>query len=197
MSEPTTIQALGLYTSPNELSAPPGALRKAQNCVMLAPGIIGSRRGMPALSYAPATRATAMSQYSPTLGTLEKIIVNTVDGSLFYDSGAAFVSFGASAYSPPDAYRQKYAECSRNLYLNILSGTVRVDSFTRTPMLAGAPRTQQILSAATNATASGYLPTANSVAYRLVFGRQGDSWSTTQAAQPTTSISRSSRSSFC
>lgn len=165
MPQQQTIGALGLQTSPDELAVPPGALVKAQNCVFLGPGVIGSRRGQKSIGYALASNGNAGFIYDDTL------IVHSGTSTLSRNTGSAFTAYSGS-YTPPDAdvLRMKALVANDNLYFTTDAGVYRLDGLERTPALAGGPIPFDLSSGAVNATTSGFLGTEKTVAYRVVWG---------------------------
>jgi len=171
VGEPNVLAALGLQTTPNELGAvQAGGLRKAENCVMMGPGLIGPRRGQASVGYAPSNgQPQALGLFGNTL------VANTVDFagdySLEYDSGSAFVAYEGN-YAPPapETLRMKFSYVQKCMYATTSRGIVRVDVKENAPVLSGGPRTWQIYSAGLNPVTVGFLPPGSSVAYRVVFG---------------------------
>lgn len=166
MAEQTTLLALGLQTSPNELGATPaGALVKAENCVMLAPAVIASRRGQPELDYAPADVPNEVAYYGDTP------IWQVGTDTLQRDTGTAFESYGGT-YTPADPalLRMKFMETAQNLYFNTDVGVYRMDDAEVDPQLAGVRVAPDFTSATVNATLDGFLEGGASAAYRLVLG---------------------------
>ncbi len=162
----TTLQAVGLNTSSNEFDAPQGSFQKAENCVMLAPGLIGSRKGQVAQTYATSAAPRALAYF----GTVPIAHVGTT--TLQHDTGSAWASFSGS-YTPPDvaALRMKFMEAIQNLYFNTTLGVYRLDQATSTPRLAGVRTALDFTSGAVNSTVNEQgLAGGASWAYRLVYG---------------------------
>ena len=163
MAEQTTLQAIGLQTSPNELgSVPAGGLVKAENCVMLAPGVVASRRGQESIGYAPSAAPNALAIYDDTL------IAQVGASTLQRDTGSAFTSYSGS-YTPRGDYRMKFLTAQGNLYFTTTTGVYRLDSTTVTPALAGVPVALDISGIAVGSDA-GFLADGSSVAYRVAIG---------------------------
>jgi hypothetical protein len=166
--EQTTLSALGLQTAPNELGATPqGGNVEAENCVLLAPGVVGTRRGQASVGYALPAAGTNATEFQDTL------IVHTTGNQIVRDTGSAFTAY-TGTYAPPDAslLRMKFSKARDNLYFTSDQGVYRLDGVNRVPVLAGGPVAPDIISATANGTTSGFLGAGKSVAYRLVFGRK-------------------------
>ncbi len=162
----TTLSAIGLVTSPNELAVPQGGLVKAQNCVMLAPGLIGTMQGQAPLTYAPSDDPNEVSFFG------DVPIWQTGTDTLEYDTGGEFVSY-LGTYEPADAtlLRMKFFEAIQNLYFNTTVGCYRLDQYDSTPRLAGVRAALDFTSGAVNSTANiNGLAGGASWAYRLVYG---------------------------
>lgn len=166
MSEKHVLAAVGLHTSENELSAAPeGGLVKAQNCVMVGPGLIASRRGQAPQSYQPSDTPGNIWFYDTTP------IAQVGSDTLAYDSGSAWTAFSGT-YAPPDPslLRMQGVQADGNLYVTTSKGIYRIDSTATTPQKAGAPPADDIFTAEVNSTANGFLADGSSVAYRVVIG---------------------------
>lgn len=166
--EQTTLTALGLQTAPNELGAvPPGGNTEAENCILLAPGVVGTRRGQAAVGYTLPAAGTNGTEFEDTL------VVHTTGNQIVRDTGGAFSAYSGT-YTPPDAslLRVKFMRARNNLYFTSDQGVYRLDGINRVPMLAGGPVAPDISSAVANATTNGFLPAGQCVAYRLVYGRK-------------------------
>ncbi len=166
--EQTILAASGLATSVNELTSAPGDLVKAVNCMLLAPDLMGFRRGQPRKSYsfgAVGDAANAMAIF----GTVPVVQYTDMsgDGVLTRDTGSAFVDY-AGTYDPPtETQRMRFLEAAQNLYFTSLEGVQRLDKYNGTPVLAGITTPKDISSAECNATTGGFLGPMQSVAYRI------------------------------
>jgi len=165
VSEKSILTAIGLQTSSNEFGATPeGGLVKAENCVMLGPGLVGSRRGQAQQAYAPSARPNNLWFW----GDLP--VVQTDDDTLEHDTGSAWVAWDGTYVAPSSLMRMKAESADQNLYITTTRGVYRVDSTATTPQKAGAPPADDIFEAVVNATTPGFLAAGSSTAYRVVIG---------------------------
>lgn len=132
MSKPI-LRALGLFTNPNEVTLPDGALVRATNVVIRGKGVIEPRRGFERLSYQP-TVSTARE-----LAFFGSTAILHYDSKLAYDSGSAWTELSGSYSAPDSNLRMKFLEAGGNLYFTTSAGPYRMSSASSTPVLAGAP----------------------------------------------------------
>lgn len=128
------IRALGLWSHPNPLSLPQGALVVADECVLDKEGTIEKRRGFSRYGAALSGPASAISEY------LGRLLV--LDGaSLKYDSdGLGTWSAWSGSFSPPSGARMGFLESNGNVYFLTSKGVYYNDSLTGTPRRAGVPQ---------------------------------------------------------
>lgn len=167
------ISIKGLYTFPNQFSEiPEGALSIADNCVLDAPGIIESRRGITQYgTYSTAGPVTvpietlSMFEYNSTLvthGSNGKVALDNGSGSFVAKNGTYNVPYPTNVES-----RVRFAAINQNMYFTTNSGVQKLDSVSNQPTLAGAPPALGG-SAVTNGTA-GWMPNNVNVAYRVIW----------------------------
>ncbi len=162
------LQLRGLYTHPNPLSeVPPGSLTKAKNMVMDKEGIIETRRGFKKygtqLSLAMGEKLNSMFNYQSTL-------LLHYGSKIAYDSdGAGTWADYSGTFSPPSgAVNIRTLEANKNLYLATSTGIQKLSSVTGAISAAGMYK--GLDGTATVGTSnSGFLSTANQVAYRIVW----------------------------
>jgi hypothetical protein len=132
MAQEVKLKAAGLFTHPNQLDLPEGALVQADNVVIRRDGVIEPRRGL--AYYAAETFDRLFSYRGRLLGH------TATANKLKHDSGSGTFTEKTGTYSHPDASaKMRAAEAAQNLYLTTSAGVYRLDSPTGTPELAGAP----------------------------------------------------------
>lgn len=167
----SVLKAAGLYTNPNQLALPEGALTTADNVVIRAPGVIEPRRGFyadGAFSASGSDRANELVHY----GGGRIVQYGT---SLSYSTGGAFTNYSGTFTPADDALlRMKFAEAQGSLYFNTSTGLRYLTSISASPLAAGVPRARdnspyQTLGGAPGATGS-WLPKNTQVSYRYLIG---------------------------
>jgi hypothetical protein len=163
MPQRLNMQLRGLHTDPNPLSEVPiGALLRAQNAVMDREGVVETRRGLKQyMSLPDAAKALFVFQ--------SRILVHH-GTTLSYDSDGAGtrVDYAGSYSAPTGANNIRSAEASRNFFFTTSEGVKKLESLTSTPRQAGGIKALDGTAALSGV--SGFLPTANQVAYRIVWG---------------------------
>jgi hypothetical protein len=164
MPQTLEVKAQGLWTNPNRLNLPPGALLQAENCVLTRPGVTSRRRGF-RRSAALNNPASALSEYLGILIALDGSTLKrmAVDG----DSWASF----PGSFSPPANTRMRFLESNGNLYLLTSLGPFMVDSLTGTPRRAGIPEGLDMGLTKTGTGGSWFLPNTL-VGYRHTLKRK-------------------------
>lgn len=161
------LQVAGLYTNPNQFSeVPPGALTKADNCVIDKGGVIESRRGFKKYGDTLANSTNSLHIYR------ERLIVSH-GTNLAYDSDGlgTFVDYSGT-YSPPSGYLIQSLQQNGNFYFTTDSGLKKIQSLSGTPGNAGIPKALDGEGSTTGA--SGFLANNFTVAYRIVWGIKDD-----------------------
>lgn len=132
MGKGGTIKPKGLYTSPNQLDAPDGALSAANNVVIRRPGVIEPRRGMN--TYGDARSLDRLHVYKDTLHGRD-----TSNSKLYYYSGGTWTTENTVLPNHPDANtaKMRYANIGQNAYFTTASGVYQVDAVGATPKKAG------------------------------------------------------------
>ena len=167
MSQVLTLKVKGLFTNSNQFSAvPDGALTIANNLVIDKDSIGESRRGFNRVTYSLPSltdRADKLLQYQG------KLLVHYNTSALgFYDPSTGLTPY-AGTYNHPDPLLAKIrsVEANQNLYFTSGTGIQKLDKITNTPAQAGMyPGLDCKAVSSTNA--SGFMPTATQVAYRIV-----------------------------
>lgn len=132
VSQALMLKARGLFTNPNLIDAPEGALVVADNVIIRRPGIWEPRRGVS--SYGSASHvAKRMTIYNSTL------ITHSSTGTISYDNGSGTFTAVSGSYPPPNTTTAKtrFAQASQDLFFTTSAGVYRMDSATATPGLAG------------------------------------------------------------
>ncbi len=163
------INLTGLWTDPNQFSkVPPGSFVTADNVVIDSDGQVESRRGFN--NYG----SLGFIGYVKTMFTYQNtIIAHGSDNKLYYDvnkNGTSWPTYSGT-YTPPqtiNSSRIHATQARKNFYFTTGAGVYKLDAITSTPRLAGAPVALGGTAATTGAT--GFLPTTESVAYRVVWG---------------------------
>ena len=135
MPQEVRLKALGLFTNPNQLDLPAGALTTATDVVIRREGIIEPRRGYS--NYATET-AVRIFSYSGRLFILSA----HSSGTIKVDNGSGTFTGLSGAYSSPSSttHKMRSAEAIQNLYLTTSAGPYRIDATASAtvPAAAGA-----------------------------------------------------------
>lgn len=184
MSQEIQIPVRGIYSSPNPLTLPEGALVTAQNCVMRRPGVIEPRRGFTPTTTLPFTSGDTVSHLFSYDGRLYAVcqtgsparvgLASSADGGATWTTvtpGQLLFQYG---FAP---YRQRTAVARLNCYLarGVYGGTLDFPALTQ-KLTSGAATTAVATGLATppiprfSVTAAGVAVVTNTtVAYRIVF----------------------------
>jgi hypothetical protein len=176
MANTVVLKAAGLYTSPNQLSLPDGALSEASNVVIRRNGIIEQRRGFKLYGNSGGSTSDLFKQLTSYRGRIIRHITNQLE----YDSDGvgSFQAFAGNFVEASDLLRMKFIESNGNLYFTSNNGIQKlsaktantIGSSTITP--AGAAKAISIEGKSVyqaNLT-TGFLPQDSAVAYRVVWG---------------------------
>lgn len=157
------LKAKGLYTNPNPLDVPAGALLTADNVVIDRDGIIETRRGS--------------QKYGTTKATMKKLFNYNSKLILNYASAMAYDSDGAGTWTdytgtfvkPTNAQSIISLESNKNFYFTTNAGIKKIDTFSGgTVTSAGVPSALDIYNINPISVGSGWF--TNAVVYRVVFG---------------------------
>lgn len=161
------LRVKGLYSQPNSYSeVPQGALRTADNIVIDREGIANPRRGFEFVTGAPGSgsdRVKAMVEFQ------SKLIAQFGTSSLsYYDDASTWTSISTSV-TPPTNTRMRFIKASGSCFLTTNAGVKKLQAYNGT---VGAMGVQKAIHATTalSVAAGSALTTANSVAYRYVWG---------------------------
>lgn len=156
----------GLWSHPNRLQAPPGALLRADNAVIDRENIASKRRGMDRYGVALSGPAIALFEY------LGRLIVE--DGtSLKYDPDLAgtWTPWSGTFNPPSGSVPMTGLEQNLNFYFTTSLGVYVNDALTGVPIRAGVPAgldTQLALSG----TGGGWFDPDTQVGYRIVWRKK-------------------------
>lgn len=156
-------KARGLFTDPNPMDLPPGALLKADNCVISRKGIVTKRPGTNRYGTTLSAAGKAIGEYQG-----RKVVL---DGTtLKYDSDQLGTwSPWIGNFAAPDATIQMhFQEAKKNLFFSTSKGIYKQDTLTGYPYRSGLPEPfwDQINSVTLPGTGNKWFTPGNQVAYR-------------------------------
>ena len=183
MQSNVTVNAAGLFTQPNILNVPPGALTVASNVVIQRQNVIEPRRGFNLYGEPFGSATDRLKQLIYYKGR----ILRHFNSTLQYDTGTqdnagieVFNSFAGSYTEPQAGLRIKSVESNGNLYFTTnngiqkISATAAGDFTTASGYITPAGGVQALdLQASivqTQGETAGFLPNDSTVAYRVVWG---------------------------
>ncbi len=176
MASTVVLKAAGLYTSPNQLSLPDGALSEASNVLIRRDGIIEQRRGFKIYGNSAGSSSNRFKQLTVYRGRIIRHITNQLE----YDSDGAglFQNFAGSYTEAQVGARMKFIESNGNLYFTSSNGIQKISVKTANDLntaeitKAGAAKAinieGKVVYEANNST--GFLPQDSAVAYRVLWG---------------------------
>lgn len=147
MSQWSVLEANGLHTTANPLSAvPKGALVRADNVVVRAKDCIEPRRGQPLRSYSFAQvyyRANEIFFWGDRYAHMHptNAILHVDESRLVRDNGLSYNEY-SGGYTPPaaDVLRMKFAGFDDNVFLTTSRGPYVVTAFGDPPRAVGLPK---------------------------------------------------------
>jgi hypothetical protein len=161
VADTVTIQARGLYLGASDPQKPDGAMDEATNVNISRDGIAETRRGLDIIGTKAVTRVWPYKDNLVGHGTTT--LARSADGATWVDYSTALAA--------PSDVAVRAIEAQSCLFLTSAAGIVRVDSLTSEPVAAGVPEALDI--GLTLSTPAGTaVPTANQIAYRMLFGRK-------------------------
>lgn len=175
MASTVVLKAAGLYTSPNQLSLPDGALSEASNVLIRRDGIIEQRRGFKLYGNSEGGVFDRFKQLTTYRGRIIRHIANILD----YDSNnkGLFQQFAGSYLEADPMLRMKFIESNGNLYFTSSEGIQKLsikasNQFANSSIIrAGAAKAVGIEGKTVyipNQT-NGFLPQDSAVAYRVLW----------------------------
>ena len=183
MSSNVNIQTVGLYSEPNQLSVPEGALTEASNVVIQRDNVIESRRGFKLFGTSFGTITDRLKQ----LFVYKFRLLRHWRDTLEFDTGTQtnageelFQPFDASVEEAQEGLRIKSVESNGNFYFTSSQGIRKLsastaDQFTIDPgflTLSGGIKALDLTATPILAQGNitGFLPQDSTVAYRAVWG---------------------------
>lgn len=183
MQSNVTVNAAGLFTQPNILDVPPGALTAASNVVIQRQNVVEPRRGFNLYGEPFGSASDRLKQLIYYKGR----ILRHFNSTLQYDTGTqdnagieVFDSFAGSYTEPQTGLRIKSVESNGNLYFTTSNGIQKIsatgagDFTTSAGYITPAGGVQALdLQASivqTQGETAGFLPNDSTVAYRVVWG---------------------------
>lgn len=172
----TVIQALGLRTFLNELSAGDGALKIAENVNIDEKGVITQRRGLAEYGSSLPVASDRLKQ----VFEYKNRLLRHFNSTLQFDNGSGTFSNFAGSYSELESgLRIKYQEANGNLYFTTNNGIKKISATSASQFTtdsgyivdAGVPKATD-MEAVVYPDISGFLPEQSKVAYRILFGRK-------------------------
>lgn len=162
-------QIKGLETNPNVLSdVEPGSLAQADNCIIVAPGLLAPRPGFDAYAGSfgvSADRAASVARFGAGYVLLYG---TTLSHSV---SGATFSAY-AGTFAPVDTAqaRLRLVNAAQNLYANTATGTYVTSAIGDNPVLGGAPTPLMVVGGPV--LGGSVVPFNSAVAYRATLVRK-------------------------
>lgn len=163
MAQDKILKCLGLVAQYNPLSTQPGALSRANDCMVRRENIVEDRRGHK-LYGSQATQTAQLMGYLST-------VLSHRGSAVSYDNGSGTFTDYSGSYSAITGQKMRFVEQFSNLYATT-SGGIKVftDVAGTAAKLAGAPRSLDP-SYVLNATATGFLSGGYQCAYRTCITR--------------------------
>ena len=173
VSSAPAIATPGIWSSPNRIAAPPGAVLRADNCVIRSKGVIEPRRGHAADVQGDDSLGVFQSGIAATSGAR---IWHQSNGSygvpstasrIWRQNGASLGNFDAPS---PDQMRMRFARMLSRTYCTTSVGPQRILTPTTNAVRAGLPRPDMdgtpFFTIIRNDT-GGFLAAGSSCAYRV------------------------------
>lgn len=162
MNEVVT-RCLGLISQYNPLTTAPGALIRANDCVIRRENIVEDRRGY-ALYAALASAIVQKLVY-----TFRSLV--HAGTQILYDNGSGTYAAYSGSYNAPSGQKMRFVESFSNLYVTTDSGVKVITDLAGTAARSGgAPRSLNA-SYTLNAAGAGFITNAFNCAYRFVIQR--------------------------
>jgi hypothetical protein len=177
MSSVFTLKALGLNTSPNQLSIPDGSLTGAKNITISREDVAQSRRGFQVYGNSMGTTSDRAKQLADYKSKILRHFANTLQ----YDDGSGnFSSFSGNITETQDGLRIKSIESNGNFYLTTSDGVKKISARTSSDFTtasnfvvnAGAVKAVDIAGFVNYSYGdqTSFLTQDSAVAYRVVWG---------------------------
>lgn len=176
MSAAVETRAQGLFTHPNRLALPPGAVVRAKNCVINREGVTSRRRGVNRYGDELDTEPTELFRFQGRLVVLDGDVLK-------YDSDEAGTwAAWPGTYSQPDSsVRMRFLESENSFLFTTDAGVYVNDALSGTPKRSGMPRGLDTQLSFTGTGGSWFLPD-NQVGYRITWRRKDANGRLTQGS---------------
>lgn len=175
MASTVVLKASGLYTSPNHLSVPEGALSEANNVIIKRDGIVEQRRGFKLYGSELPLASDRVDQLTTYRNTLIRHYSNKMQFD--FDKAGNFQTFLGDFLPADPMLRIKFIEAAGNLFFTSSNGIQKLSSKTA----AGLSSTEIVKAGAVKAIdleaetvyvpnlQTGFLPQDSAVSYRVVW----------------------------
>ena len=168
MSQNIKLKVSGLFTNPNQLNVPDGALSEALNIVVDNENA-ESRRGFRKLIPSLAENADRYDRLVEYKGTL----IAHKNSTLEYFNSTSWVPYSGIYEHPNDLLARMYfAQANDNLYFTTRAGVKMMSSPNGVIYNTGMPK--GLDATATTVGSSGILSNGSNMAYRIVWGSRDD-----------------------
>ena len=172
MTQESTLKIKGLFTSFNDSSeVPEGALEEADNIDILQDSMAQPRRGFDRDSTSGGFTDTT---HRPDAITIYQDKIVAHHGATLGSATTLSTLYSGSQHTletvsaPNSSNKMRFVGANQNLYYTSSTGVRVLDIYTGTPRAAGAYKALDV-TAANSASASTWMATAKSVAYRAVW----------------------------
>lgn len=175
MSQTNTLEVKGLYTNPNELTLPAGALLKADNVVIDRPNMFQSRRGFEKLPIIddytiPGDTVNSLFEYMNTFIAHSDNIFGDFPGLVsYYNKDLSQWVQLDNGLLKPEGRRPRFAGAGGSAFFTTEHGVYKLDTLPTTPYISGGIKA--LSGVASPAFGSGIaIPDGVQVAYRVLWG---------------------------
>lgn len=171
MSSDPFVNVLGLYTNPNQLGLPKGALTQADDAVLRRPGVADPRPGFAA--FIAGLAATTSGNAANKLTTYNDEVLAQIGANVLSQFIAGIETQYAAPYAPPSGVRMQFAQLNGNLYFTSSAGLKKLDGVENEPVNAGVPPvldSNSLNTVLAGDGTTGWLPPDTAVAYRALIG---------------------------
>lgn len=170
MAQTINIEARGLYTHPNELGLPQGALLEADNVSIDRENMISKRRGFGRIDTEFSIGAGS-DRIQDMVYFKDRLVVHTTGGYLYYyEPGSGWIGIGAGPYVAIDSNEGvRFQTAGKSLYFTTTEGVFKLDALTGTPRRSGAIKAMGATAVALQDDVGWFLSDSQ-VAYRMVWG---------------------------
>lgn len=159
------IPCRGLYTNPNDVSLPPGALLVADELDFSRPGLASVRRGFDVFG---STLSGAVNRLVVYAG---QVLAHYASDKIARGTGGAWTDYqGTFAFPEASVVKPRFVEANGSLFTNVASGLKKLDSATGDWREAGQLQALDMSGDIDRDGVSGFLEADSQVAYRALWG---------------------------